>query len=395
MNNQRNRKIIYATLVVALVLVVAVCLFLLVLHSNRHTEEPAQPTSGPVLDEESGIVTQEDGTQVPIGDLIEDASVVIEEAVNETVTYDNSKVYYFPLADGSTLTIGLGNDASDAIYINSNIEPVEGDATKYIIFLSCDEGEIIYESDQYANQATSTQRVFYGLKQTYDMAIEAPFRSMSLFGAKWQPVNEVVASLQSTSLSMRVIRMLDDRLINVLRVPLEYNAKTHVYSLGEPVNSDVSSTMDLTQAERDELVDMTIRFLVNPDLGPNIPDSALEFTNGMRRGAIVEHTHALYNRRIITPDNTGVIKYGQVYGKDIYAVTVPEASSHYYTCYFISEMQLTGLNTRPENKMDDMILLGYDALYPASVSSLHVPSAIRNEFFASQNQTAITNNSLY
>ena len=281
--------------------------------------------------------------------IISEASeeeVIITEDGNEPLsmkssgTYLNNRVLSVAPGYGMTFTLGLEQDGlTDALYLNPHFEYAYAGNP--------------YEAYGYLMK---TERVPLECAETSaSPAWSADYAGLTDFVITGRTYDRVVPATA-----------LDP---NRYKADISYDIRTRTYSLCSLTESDVASTGELSEDEREDLVQEAIQYLVqgNRQMTMNLTREELE---AQKQSFIVEHPLGVYYNKLFDTDGKAVSS--GAYSKcEIYAVHLNCDGFGYFTVYFAPEPQVNGLSMKTLNKGEQMklVLFGYDAFAPFTAES--------------------------
>jgi len=301
---------------------------------------------------------------------VEKAAVVTEQ----NGKFNNKNVLQYTYnEENDTISIGVNiGESSDAIYINLQSSAANKDSPVGF-YLTTKNGYLF----QYRQEHGSTQELLntgiYNilLGRTYDLGNSSEFKDQSFYGSMW--TNDVA---EGTEISVRAINLSEEnygQLLTTFRIIIEYDAATESYSIVDAYNSDVSTTGDLSVAERQRLVEDAVDFVHNTDRNSR----AIMFDNVSRdwdisiTNAIVEKVPMTYFTKLYDTSGNSLIR-GKSINYELFAVSFPLQGFGFVTMYYAPALQIIGLQNPYEPGSTDLNLelYGYDAFYPFSQDTL-------------------------
>ena len=311
-----------------------------------------------------------------------DKEVIITEDGNEPLsmktsgTYLNNRVLSVAPGYGMTFTLGLEQDGlSDALYLNPHFEyAYAGDPNEAYGYLVKTERVPLEFAESSASPAWSADHTgltdFMITGRTYDKVVPAAALDQDRYGVRWidSPAYGG-ADHAGDQLRILIIRLSDGTLMGAVKADISYDIRTRTYSLRNLMKSDVSSTGELSEAEREHLIQEAVQYLVqgNSQMTMNLTREELE---AQKQSFIVEHPLGVYYNKLFDTDGKAVSS--GAYSKcEIYAVHLNCDGFGYFTVYFAPEPQVNGLSMKTLNKGEQMklVLFGYDAFAPFTAES--------------------------
>lgn len=310
-------------------------------------------------------------------------AVIISEDGNQPTKIRSSGTYLNKLLAVSTgygMTFSLGidqQDASDAIYLNPHFEyAYAGNPEEAYGYLIRTERVPLEYSE--TSEAPAWSEKHRGLTdfaivgRTYDKVVSASVQSRDHFGVRWID-SPAYGGLEHGGDTARIliIRISDGTLMGAVKAEISYDYGTHSYGISNLVNSDVSYTGELTGEQRGELVEETIRILVqgNTQMTLGISREELEAQSA---SVVVDHPQRTYYSKLYDMDGN-IVSSGRYSNCEIYAVNINCDGYGFFTVYFAPEPQANGLTVQTLNEGEPLKLvpIGYDAIAPFTVDSFN------------------------
>ena len=310
-------------------------------------------------------------------------AVIISEDGNQPTKIRSSGTYLNKLLAVSTgygMTFSLGidqQDASDAIYLNPHFEyAYAGNPEEAYGYLIRTERVPLEYSE--TSEAPAWSEKYRGLTdfaivgRTYDKVVSASVQSRDHFGVRWID-SPAYGGLEHGEDIVRIliIRISDGTLMGAVKAEISYDYGTHSYGISTLVNSDVSYTGELTGEQRGELIEETIRILVqgNAQMTLGISREELEAQSA---SVVVDHPQRTYYSKLYDMDGN-IVSSGRYSNCEIYAVNINCDGYGFFTVYFAPEPQANGLTVQTLNEGEPLKLvpIGYDAIAPFTVDSFN------------------------
>jgi len=310
-------------------------------------------------------------------------AVIISEDGNQPTKIRSSGTYLNKLLAVSTgygMTFSLGidqQDASDAIYLNPHFEyayagnPEE----EYGYLIRTERVPLEYSETSDAPAWSEKHRGltdFAIVGRTYDKVVSASVQSRDQFGVRWID-SPAYGGLEHGGDTVRIliIRISDGTLMGAVKAEISYDYGTRSYSISNLFNSDVSYTGELTGGQRGELVEETIRILVqgNAQMTLGISKEELEAQSA---SVVVDHPQRTYYSKLYDMDGN-IVSSGRYSNCEIYAVNINCDGYGFFTVYFAPEPQANGLTVQTLNEGEPLkqVPIGYDAIAPFTVDSFN------------------------
>lgn len=305
-----------------------------------------------------------------------------------TGLYENS-VLSCEFPSGGTLKIGMDTSDRNAIYLNPVYECTEDelfnsqDDTYFAFYFQTEYGSDI-TTDMTATTSvtagqTQSDKYFLITGRTYDTLVPSTFRSPTGYGAKWIDINNYHGfDGQDCHINIRVVRLPDGALIGTAEFDVLFDSANTSYHAVNLRCSDVSMTGELSDDERNDLVERAFEFFCSDDKGQNTFVNT-EYWNSYKTRAIVEKSDRVYFSRLFDAKGNVTIA-GKLTGMHIYAVNINYPDYGFVTVYFAPQKQINGMRSTVGPK-EDLQVLGYDAFKPFTASSLFVPAYQQEEFY--------------
>ena len=310
-------------------------------------------------------------------------AVIISEDGNQPTKIRSSGTYLNKLLTVSTgygMTFSLGidqQDGSDAIYLNPHFEyAYAGNPEEAYGYLIRTERVPLEYSE--TSEAPAWSEKYRGLTdfaivgRTYDKVVSASVQSRDHFGVRWID-SPAYGGLEHGEDIVRIliIRISDGTLMGAVKAEISYDYGTHSYGISTLVNSDVSYTGELTGEQRGELIEETIRILVqgNAQMTLGISREELEAQSA---SVVVDHPQRTYYSKLYDMDGN-IVSSGRYSNCEIYAVNINCDGYGFFTVYFAPEPQANGLTVQTLNEGEPLKLvpIGYDAIAPFTVDSFN------------------------
>ena len=363
-----NRKT--KALLIIVGIVAGICAFSFLIISLTHGKQGSDTAAKPA----SSDMTE---TPVPTGSFsdqrlgFEDASL---DAQNGSHNYlnDTSLSCAYNSA-GDTVSLGLSNNGpKDYIYLNPTCSAA---TTSHHIgfYITSSRGPI----ENSTGPASPNNWNYIIAGQTYDTAQPASYIDDANYGVRWR--DSALYDGQTnvgTTLNIRVISIgdgsetvHDGNLLAVLTAEIGYDKATNTYKIQSLKNNDTKYTGSLEADERAKLINDAATFMQQSSI---VSSSNQEFWNNAIKGATVEKIAAPYFGYIVD-SSVHTIMAGDYKTCDIYAVNLPYPGYGFFTVYAAPQLQLDGLSTAtaPGSSDLNLAIIGYDALYPFSESTLY------------------------
>ena len=310
-------------------------------------------------------------------------AVIISEDGNQPTKIRSSGTYLNKLLTVSTgygMAFSLGidqQDGSDAIYLNPHFEyAYAGNPEEAYGYLIRTERVPLEYSE--TSEAPAWSEKYRGLTdfaivgRTYDKVVSASVQSRDHFGVRWID-SPAYGGLEHGEDIVRIliIRISDGTLMGAVKAEISYDYGTHSYGISTLVNSDVSYTGELTGEQRGELIEETIRILVqgNAQMTLGISREELEAQSA---SVVVDHPQRTYYSKLYDMDGN-IVSSGRYSNCEIYAVNINCDGYGFFTVYFAPEPQANGLTVQTLNEGEPLKLvpIGYDAIAPFTVDSFN------------------------
>lgn len=261
-----------------------------------------------------------------------------------------------------SLSLGRASDSRVGIYLDPHFEypyarnPFE----QYGFLFRCLGGEL--EVKQAEAVDGETDYIITG--RTYDKRSPASFRSEDCFGVRWIPDRDGSGVVrESAEISVHVIRLSDGMLMAAAKAEIDYLDEVSGFALTGLRGSDVSTTGELTESERNALIQDAASFLSAGNDKLALPYSVKDIRNHSAEICVEKLERPLYSKLFSASGKP--LYSSRLSGMILYAVHLPCTGLGFVTVYFAPETQINGL--REEHwgtETDRLAVTGYDAVCP-------------------------------
>lgn len=320
------------------------------------TETP-RPTSTPSTEE---VIITEDGNEAV--------------SVNAEGTYKNNKVYSISTGYGMTLYLGLEQEeATDALYLNPHFvyEYAGNPDEAYGYLLSTGRVPLEYSRTDPA-PATTTEFMdttdFAILGRTLDKVVPATCVDSQNYGVRWIDNPGIGGKANDgDTVHILVIRLSDGTLMGAAKAEIAYTQGDKSYRISSLSNTDVSNTGELTNEQRESLIQASFDFLMtgNDQMTFGVDQAEL---NRQKPFIIVERPGTPYYNKLYDKE-ANVISRGTLSICNVYAVNINCDGFGFFTFYYAPEPQAHGLKLEKMSEDEELklVMVGYDAFAPMTV----------------------------
>lgn len=384
------------------ILLIIVCLIVIIgvlVGRHRAKQEPEIP-----IDEQGHeLHTDElliDGKPVEY-DYVMDSEEIRQQSAegspiqesNDSAYKNNGEIQCYSRS-GGLLTLGLESSRySGKVILAPSYTPTEDEiipwlpATQFAFYIRTDAGELIQSNNvvgTFDSEYNFSSNSLYITDRCYDTCVPADYRSEEDYGIAWtDPMLNMGGFPQDViNLQIRMVRIYDSALIDIFHGTIVYDKESERYVLNSIERADVSATEEITDALRSRMIQMAKEFMISDDkhqhIGFVIDDWEYACDN-----ALVEHSGKVYFPKLLSSVGE-VIRSGEYFNCDVYAVNLPYSGIGYMTVYIAPELQIRGFtSTIPLGETETTYgILGYDPLHPQSKETLAVPAYLYDEFFS-------------
>lgn len=292
----------------------------------------------------------------------------LEAAAN--ANYDSTPVSYVYNDNGDTITVGVeGTTDGEGIYLI----PSSSAANAYtrVGFYILRSNNLEY-GDTLGVGTTSTGNTsnfvnFVIVNQTYDKLWAATYTDYS-YPVRWVDASRASGGItRSDTIYMRAVDLVSHDLLATFQVEISYNAETDTYYISDIHDSDVSTTGELSDEDRANLVSAAVNFITT--------SGSLSITGGedgedviQEEAAVVECVPKTYFRMMYSTDMTAIYSDDYIRDGNIYAVNIPVSGLGFVTIYYVPEEQIVYGFT--DSAVGDLVLYGLDALTPFTIETI-------------------------
>lgn len=374
MSKERIRLIIRLGIgVVSIALVCALIILGLRVCSRFEPEPTIDTTENPAQSEQPNSSTEEQQHNDALTDY-KDSENNATWGQELAGSYQNNKVLTYDYGGG---TISLGVNAPDvtkALYLNPSCSIASASGVRVGFFISASSPGLYYSSregsaaDQGKNKGVAN---FVLLGETYDTAIPAAYVSSENYGVRWERDPLAEQDNGETTLYIRAVNLGNGQPLALCRATVVYDENTNSYSLATLTSADVVDTGEMTEEEKDSLVEQAVQFMV----AQNIVNPT-EGWSAAKESALVEHVPTTYFPWFLGPNGEQLRSYDKPYQNgEIWAVNLPLASYN-VTVYFAPYLQaVLGFEhaTTPGSDELNLVPIGCARLDPRTESSITQP----------------------
>lgn len=379
MNSRQKSEFYKSPVCIVLIISAMILMVLAVVVVSTRMEDKLRDTAKPGNEPQDH--TNARRAEIIISEPSKEEVIVTEDGndplkMRSSGTYLNNRVLSAAAGYGMTFTLGLEQEnLTDALYLNPHFEyAYAGNPDEAYGYLMKTErvplefAESTDSTESSASYVGLTDFVITG--RTYDKIIPALARDPNHYGVRWADSPAYGgADHAGDQLRILIIRLSDGTLMGSVKAEINYDIRAKTYSLCNLIDSDVSSTGELSTVEREQLIQEAIQYLVQGN-GHMTMSLSKEELEAQMQSVIVEHPlHVYYNKLYDTEGN--VVSAGVFSRCEIYAVHINCDGFGYFTVYFAPEPQVNGLTMRTLDKGEELklVLIGYDAFAPFTPES--------------------------
>ena len=360
--------------------------------SDSPTEEgfqyPDSYVESTLSSEDLDARIEQESTLEPGGGEVKDAYTQRQSYVNKTISCT--------FASGGRLTVGVDTDYSDAIILNPVYENtaeevfINDETTKfgfyitdlhYVKRLESSESEYVKFNDTGDTRYTEN-KFFFIADQTYDTLLPCSYLDDVRYGLRWTDIGLNLYYDQTQDLKqefeIRVVRFPDCKLMGCATLCISCSKEDITYEITGLSDSDVSVTGLMSDEDRDRLIEEAYQFFLSDDKGFHTQwDTSL--WDAYKPYAMVSKVHGLSFRRIFS--SSGKVLHSSDYStvQDWYQVNLYLKTYCTVTVYFAPEAQTYRFSSDP---MDDLVIVGSDALTPFSKEMIQIPDSMVSEWYS-------------